>query len=77
MKFSDILKAGNKIRIQSDGATNKRYDPADFWYESGQYIASSPSLGTFHHTAMTDARFNRHIKQMIEEKFQVIITPNN
>ena len=75
VNFAEVLKAGYEIRIESDGKKNKEFAPATFRYRNDGFYYDSPAMigNDLKHPTMTPARFNRHIKSMIEEGFKVII----
>lgn len=77
MKIAGVMNAGYQITVQSDGKTNKGFCPATFWKEDGKVWVSSRHLGTFPHPDFDDVEFDRHIQQMIDEGFQVVLTKRN
>lgn len=76
--FTEILKAGHEIRIQSDSkhtepctATVFRYKDGEFYFDNAEMIR--PNIL---HWSMTPERFESHVNRLIKEGFKIeIFTP--
>ena len=71
MSLYSMLKSGLKIRIEDRRGLG--YEPCVFWIENGQLISESPTIGRITRNDMSASRFNNHIKNMVAEKFTIII----
>lgn len=76
MTFYKMLKAGIAISIEA-GDYNKGLDPAIFWNDAEQnkIMVFAPEIGIIEYPK--NHNINRHIENMIKEKFIVTFNPNN
>lgn len=80
MKFSEILKSGFSITIKPDGVNNRGFSPSVFFYHADAkkyFVVNSGIIGGFaERSEWTDNTVNKHIENMIEDRFQIVITAN-
>lgn len=76
----EILKGGAVIEIKPHTEENKSFSPAKFYTKDGRVFAYNDAIGNcdwssqWKDEAEAEKRFNNHIKNMIAEHFQIIIS---
>ena len=73
--FTEIMKAGHEIRIESDSKHTEPCTATVFRYKDGKYYFDNAEMieDNICHGAMTPERFEKHINNMIAEGFRVLI----
>ena len=73
--FTELLKAGHEIRIESGGKRNKDFAPTVFRYSKGKFYFDNPEMirANILHWSMTPERFESHVNGLIKEGFRVVI----
>ena len=73
--FTEIMKAGHEIRIESDSKHTEPCTATVFRYKYGKYYFDNPEMirPNILHWSMTPERFESHVNGLIKEGFRVVI----
>ena len=73
--FTEIMKAGHEIRIESDSKHTEPCTATVFRYKDGKYYFDNPEMirANILHWSMTPERFESHVNGLIKEGFRVVI----
>ena len=73
--FTEIMKAGHEIRIESDSKHTEPCTATVFRYKDGKYYFDNPEMirPNILHWSMTPERFESHVNGLIKEGFKIVI----
>ena len=73
--FTEIMKAGHEIRIESDSKHTEPCTATVFRYKDGKFYFDNAEMirGNILHWSMTPERFESHVNGLIKEGFKIVI----